>query len=110
MSTKTTPTAIITSPAYTDLTTNLTKSPTTTTSPTSTKARSKSTSSNSSSTDAYAQKAMNNTSTWQPKLDRRQSWSNEEYKHLMQSRSGSTGGSARLEGQEGFTEEGHTGY
>ncbi|KAK3339092.1 hypothetical protein B0H65DRAFT_289948 [Neurospora tetraspora] len=98
MSSKTAaPSNIITSAPYSDLTNNLlTKSPT---SPT---ARSKSTQSGNS-----VQRAMNNTSTWQPKLDRRQSYGQEEYKHEMQMRSGSTGGSVRKAGEEGFSEEGH---
>lgn len=54
---------------------------------------------------------MSATSTWQPKLDRRQSWSQEEYKHLMQDRStggagGMGGGAARVGGgKDGFSEE-----
>ncbi|KAJ4395581.1 hypothetical protein N0V85_006496 [Neurospora sp. IMI 360204] len=99
MSSKTAPSNIITSAPYSDLTNNLTKSPT---SPT---ARSKSQQPGNS-----AQRAMNNTSTWQPKLDRRQSYGQEEYKHEMQMRSGSigsTGGSVRKAGEEGFSEEGH---
>lgn len=105
-SSKSTPANIITSPPYSDLTSDLTKSPTTS-SPTQTRNKSHSTSSSGSITDQYVQRAMSNTTTWQPKLDRRQSWSNEEYKHFMQSRSELTGGSMKNLGQEGFSEEGH---
>ncbi|KAK3956661.1 hypothetical protein QBC32DRAFT_309959 [Pseudoneurospora amorphoporcata] len=92
MSAKTTPSNIITSAPYSDLTNNLTKSPTTST-----------------PSSARSERAMSNTSTWQPKLDRRQSFSNEEYKHVMQARSASTGGSVRTAGAgDGFSEEGHS--
>ncbi|EDO65104.2 hypothetical protein GE21DRAFT_5553 [Neurospora crassa] len=107
------PSSIITSAPYSDLTETLTKSPTSSssssTSPATTRSKSHSQSSaSSSSSDAYAQRAMDHTSTWQPKLDRRQSWSQEQYKHEMQLRSGSTGGSVRkVVGEEGFTEGGH---
>ncbi|KAK3487526.1 uncharacterized protein B0T23DRAFT_208446 [Neurospora hispaniola] len=102
------PSSIITSAPYSDLTETLTKSPTSSTSPATTRSKSHSQSStSSSSSDAYAQRAMDHTSTWQPKLDRRQSWSQEQYKHEMQLRSGSTGGSVRKVGEEGFTEGGH---
>ncbi|CCC11674.1 hypothetical protein SMACR_04656 [Sordaria macrospora] len=96
MSSKTTPANIITSTPYSDLTNTLTKSPTTS-------------SPSASSSSARSERAMSATSTWQPKLDRRQSFSNEEYKHMMQARSGSTGGSGlsgvKKAAAEGFSEE-----
>ncbi|KAL0472540.1 hypothetical protein QR685DRAFT_553015 [Neurospora intermedia] len=104
MSSKTAaPSSTITSAPYSTLTETLTKSPTSTSPVTRSKSHSQS---STSSSDAYAQRAMDHTSTWQPKLDRRQSWSQEQYKHEMQLRSGSTGGGSvrKVVGEEGFTE------
>lgn len=58
---------------------------------------------------ADAARAMSTTGAWQPRLDRRQSWDAQEYKHELQKPMQSTAagaGAAREGGQHGFTEGG----
>lgn len=48
---------------------------------------------------ADAQRAMSSTDAWQPRMDRRQSWSSQEYKHELQK-----GMFVPPEGKGGFSE------
>lgn len=54
---------------------------------------------------ADAARAMHRVESWQPRLDRRQSWDSQEYKHMQQSAM-----QTQLEGENkpgsGFTERG----
>ena len=54
---------------------------------------------------ADAARAMSSTGAWQPRFDRRQSWSTQEYKHEMQKRM-QTGGADEDKPGSGFTERG----
>jgi len=59
---------------------------------------------------ADAARAMSSTVTWQPRLDRRQSWDAQEYKHElqkpMQTGTNTTTAAAAAGGLHGFTERG----
>lgn len=52
---------------------------------------------------ADAARAMSSTDAWQPRLDRRQSWDSQEYKHSLQKTIISTNGAAEKP-ESGFTE------
>lgn len=59
---------------------------------------------------ADAARAMSTTGAWQPRLDRRQSWDAQEYKHELQKSTTTKAAGAAAEGgdggQRGFTERG----
>lgn len=56
---------------------------------------------------ADAARAMSTTGAWQPRLDRRQSWDAQEYKHELQKpMQQSTAAGAGGTGEHGFTERG----
>jgi len=54
-------------------------------------------------TAADAARAMSSTDAWQPRLDRRQSWDSQEYKHALQKTIIGTSGAAGKP-ESGFTE------
>jgi hypothetical protein len=54
--------------------------------------------------DGAARRAMSNTNNWKPVLDRRQSWSKEEYKHQMQMGGIAEAHQGKVGQGQGFTE------
>jgi len=53
---------------------------------------------------ADAARAMGSCSSWQPRLDRRQSWDSQEYKHLQQGAIITSSAVAAENPESGFTE------